>query len=58
MTRFLFGFVSGCALTAAMFLLFGDTIRGRVVSTTRDVGERVQEMGETLERSADELRRR
>jgi len=53
---FVFGLLVGVALTAGGFLIFGDTVRAHLSSTTRDVGHSVEKAGEKLQEAGEHLK--
>lgn len=53
---FLLGLVTGAALTTALFVFFGDSIRDTLAKATEATGERVQKVGESIEEGGEQLR--
>lgn len=52
---FISGFLAGAAVTAGVFLLFGNRIFGGVDQATRQLGEKVEQVGRDIERSGKKL---
>ena len=49
---FIVGMLVGSAITTAVFFIFGDPIRDNVAAATKEVGQRVENVGKKLEQES------